>query len=44
MYDSSASKTKVPTSVLPWKTKWKPSPEDKKYAIGYIRVKKEKVN
>lgn len=26
------SKPKVPTSVLPWKTKWKPSPEDKKYA------------
>ncbi|KAF7725381.1 WD repeat-containing protein 81 [Apophysomyces ossiformis] len=24
------SKSKVPTSVLPWKTKWKPSPEDKK--------------
>jgi hypothetical protein len=28
---SNTSKTKVPTSVLPWKTKWKPSPEDKKY-------------
>lgn len=24
------NKSKVPTSVLPWKTKWKPSPEDKK--------------
>lgn len=25
-----ASKSKVPTSVLPWKTRWKPFPEDKK--------------
>lgn len=25
-----SSRLKVPTSVLPWKTKWKPSPEDRK--------------
>ncbi|KAL0079255.1 WD40-repeat-containing domain protein [Phycomyces blakesleeanus] len=37
-------KTKVPTSVLPWKTKWKPSPEDKKNWNRFLSTNSEEMS
>ncbi|KAG0169423.1 WD repeat-containing protein 81 [Apophysomyces sp. BC1015] len=38
------SKSKVPTSVLPWKTKWKPSPEDKKNWNRFLSTNSEEMS
>ncbi|CEP18332.1 hypothetical protein [Parasitella parasitica] len=37
-------KPKVPTSVLPWKTKWKPSPEDKKNWNRFLSTNSEEMS
>ncbi|KAI9277633.1 WD40-repeat-containing domain protein [Sporodiniella umbellata] len=37
-------KTKVPTSVLPWKTKWKPSPEDLKNWNRFLSTNSEEMS
>ncbi|OBZ85141.1 WD repeat-containing protein 81, partial [Choanephora cucurbitarum] len=42
--DREASKIKVPTSVLPWKTKWKPSPEDKKSWNRFLSTNSEEMS
>ncbi|KAK4510721.1 uncharacterized protein ATC70_005154 [Mucor velutinosus] len=42
--DKESSKTKVPTSVLPWKTKWKPSPEDKKNWNRFLSTNSEEMS
>ncbi|KAI8373340.1 hypothetical protein BD560DRAFT_394684 [Blakeslea trispora] len=42
--EKETSKTKVPTSVLPWKTKWKPSPEDKKNWNRFLSTNSEEMS
>ncbi|KAI8997149.1 hypothetical protein BDB01DRAFT_770023 [Pilobolus umbonatus] len=37
-------KPKVPTSVLPWKTRWKPSPEDKKNWNRFLSTNSEEMS
>ncbi|KAG0744303.1 hypothetical protein G6F23_005330 [Rhizopus arrhizus] len=38
------NKTKVPTSVLPWKTRWKPSPEDIKNWNRFLSTNSEEMS
>ncbi|KAI8064937.1 hypothetical protein BDF21DRAFT_120574 [Thamnidium elegans] len=38
------SKSKVPTSVLPWKTRWKPFPEDKKNWNRFLSTNSEEMS
>ncbi|KAI7863019.1 hypothetical protein BDF14DRAFT_1847877 [Spinellus fusiger] len=38
------SKSKVPTSVLPWKTKWKPCAEDKKNWNRFLSTNSEEMS
>ncbi|CAO3627368.1 unnamed protein product [Cunninghamella blakesleeana] len=40
----SSSKNKIPTSVLPWKTKWKPSPDDKKNWNRFLSTNSEEMS
>ncbi|KAI8342526.1 hypothetical protein BC941DRAFT_142039 [Chlamydoabsidia padenii] len=42
--ESAANKNKIPTSVLPWKTKWKPSPEDKKNWNRFLSTNSEEMS
>ncbi|KAI7849269.1 WD40-repeat-containing domain protein [Circinella umbellata] len=39
-----SSKSKVPSSVLPWKTKWKPSPEDRKNWNRFLSTNSEEMS
>ncbi|KAI8885674.1 WD40 repeat-like protein [Backusella circina FSU 941] len=42
--DKESNKSKVPTSVLPWKTRWKPSPEDKKNWNRFLSTNSEEMS
>ncbi|KAI8089882.1 WD40-repeat-containing domain protein [Halteromyces radiatus] len=42
--ESAANKNKIPTSVLPWRTKWKPSPEDKKNWNRFLSTNSEEMS
>ncbi|KAI9318152.1 hypothetical protein BX666DRAFT_1935290 [Dichotomocladium elegans] len=42
--NSNSPKSKVPTSVLPWRTKWKPSPEDRKNWNRFLSTNSEEMS
>ncbi|CAO3620184.1 unnamed protein product [Cunninghamella echinulata] len=42
--ESISNKNKIPTSVLPWKTKWKPSPDDKKNWNRFLSTNSEEMS